>query len=171
MEWNNAHDVDPATVRKRRAQTCPEGVPNPPWTLQKHPKFELRGVPESQHAPKRRPRPARRCPRGLKKRPRGAQERPRSTQECPRGARETPGRPPEPPRSEAGEPRNKFFCTFLWQGLRERLLARFFVFFRLIFAYGVRVRTLNFIAPVDVFKGFSRMDVVRAMSLRHKKKP
>ena len=109
MEWNNAHDVDPATVRKRRAQTCPEGVPNPPWTLPKHPKFELRGVPESQHVPKRRPRPARRCPRGPKKRPRGTQERTTSTQECPRGAQETPGRPPEPPKSEAGDPRNEFF--------------------------------------------------------------
>ena len=54
------------------------------------PKIEVGDVPESEDAPKRRPRPAKRRPRAPKRRPRSAQERPRDAQETPKRGRETP---------------------------------------------------------------------------------
>ena len=66
------------------------GAPVPSKLAPEAPKIEVEDIPESEDAPKRRPRPAKSRPRGPKRRPRSAQERPRDAQETPKRGRETP---------------------------------------------------------------------------------
>ena len=65
-------------------------APEPSELASEAPKIEVSGVPESEDAPMRRPRPGKRRPRAPKRRPRSAQERPRDAQETPKRDREIP---------------------------------------------------------------------------------
>ena len=89
------HHVDPATVRKKHDKLPPKASktgPGPSQNLLL--KIEAQGLQESQDAPKRRPRPARRRPRAPKGQPRSAQEVRKGAPEPPKSGQDAPKRRP-----------------------------------------------------------------------------
>ena len=143
---------------------APEALQNPARHPPKPSKIEARATPGRQNAPKTCPRAARRHPGAPKIRPRSAQElprgRPRAAKRCPRRAQEAP----EPHQKRVRRGPQAQIYQFYDRSARRSVRQASKLDFWSIVAHGVTARTLNFIAPVDVFNGFSRMDVFRAMS-------
>ena len=131
-------------------QTLKNRGPGPPW----EPKC-------TQEAPKSSPKAPRSAQETAKKRPRAAKRRPRAAKRCPRRAQEAPEplqkRVPRGPQAQMYQ----FYDRSARRSVRQALQARFLVKCR---AWR-NSADLEFIAPVDVFNGFSRIDVFRAMSV------
>ena len=107
-----------ALCRSTNAQTCLRRVTKPFRDLPKNTSNPRAGGPESQDAPKRRPRQAKRPPRGHQRRPR---KRPRAPKRRPREAPRRPRGAKNPSKIEVGDfPERNFsysqaglpWCTF-----------------------------------------------------------
>ena len=81
-------------TQKNIRKTTPEGLQNRVRAFPKPAKIEAQGLQESQDAPKRCPRPARRRPRAPKGQPRSAQEARKGAQEPPKSGQDSPKRRP-----------------------------------------------------------------------------
>ena len=99
-----------ALCRSTNAQTCLRRVTKPFRDLPKNTSNPRAGGPESQDAPKRRPRQAKRPPRGHQRRPR---RRPRAPKRRPREA---------PRRPRAAKRRRKPFKNRGWRFSRTKFL-------------------------------------------------
>ena len=111
------------------ANPAPKAFQNPAPHSPKPSKIEPRGVQGGQNAPRKRPRPARRCPRAPKMRPRDVQEAPRKGQETPKSVQQPPQKRPRPLQKRGRRvPRQLFSMIFLGSAARkasETILHRF----------------------------------------------